>query len=174
MPPCQPLKQGNHIMMTRNLHRTKKYELLIGHIQYFVLQSVRVCTNLIHPVEAVGLNQGKSVTPGCDVSRKVSVIVQDWIMSMWKKSSFITSVAASSTGELLVVMSQGVTYTQQAYRCAHTFPYAWVRRKWKAGFRVTSMCCTPWSQCWAVVMSKGTAFELQVCLKVLIFWCVLY
>lgn len=41
-----------------------------------------------------------------------------------------------------------------------TFPFEWIKKKWKEGFHVTSIA-TAGSQ-WAVVMSRGTSYLNQV------------
>jgi len=88
-------------------------------------------------------------------------LTQDWIQGQWAAQRFITSLAVSPSGELLVVTSQGTRYSAQLYRCSHTFPSAWIARKWRQGFHVTALACAPWSQAWAVVMSAGAPFGQQ-------------
>lgn len=60
----------------------------------------------------------------------------------------------------LVVMSKGTKYTQQSYKISDSFPFEWIKKKWKEAFHVTAMA-TSGSQ-WAVVMSRGAGFIDQV------------
>ena len=39
----------------------------------------------------------------------------------------------------LVVMSKGTSYAQQSYKISESFPYEWIKRKWREGFFITSM-----------------------------------
>lgn len=80
-------------------------------------------------------------------------------MEQWEKGSYITSVAGSLGGASMVVMSKGTRYTQQSYKVSDSFPYEWIKKKWKEGFYVTSMATS--TSTWAVVMSKGSGFVSQ-------------
>ena len=39
----------------------------------------------------------------------------------------------------LVVMSKGTKYTQQSYKVSDSFPYEWIKKKWREAFHVTAM-----------------------------------
>ena len=53
----------------------------------------------------------------------------------------------------LVVMSKGTKYTQQSYKVSDSFPYEWIKKKWREAFHVTAMAtsstqvCTVWAGC---------------------------
>ncbi|WVZ62067.1 hypothetical protein U9M48_011855 [Paspalum notatum var. saurae] len=85
---------------------------------------------------------------------------KDWIMEQWEKSYYITSIAGSTNGSSLVVMSKGTPYTQQSYKVSESFPYKWINKKWKEGFHVTSMATA--GNRWGVVMSRNSGFSHQV------------
>ncbi|XP_041004881.1 casein kinase 1-like protein HD16 isoform X1 [Juglans microcarpa x Juglans regia] len=85
---------------------------------------------------------------------------KEWIMEQWDKNYYITSVAGASNGSALVVMSQGVPYTQQSYKVSDVFPFKWINKKWKEGFSVTSM--TTAGVKWGIVMSRNTGYANQV------------
>ena len=60
-------------------------------------------------------------------------------------------------------MSKGTKFTQQSYKVADTFPFEWIKKKWKEGFHITSLATgggekTPQ---WAVVMSRSAGFSDQ-------------
>lgn len=61
----------------------------------------------------------------------------------------------------LVVMSKGTKFTQQSYKVSDSFPFEWIKKKWREAFHVTAMA-TSGTQ-WAVVMSRGAGFLDQVC-----------
>jgi hypothetical protein len=44
-------------------------------------------------------------------------------------------------------------------KVSDSFPYEWIKKKWKEGFFVTSLATS--SQQWAVVMSRNTGFVEQ-------------
>lgn len=81
-------------------------------------------------------------------------------MEQWEKNYYITSLAGSSNGSALVVMSKGTTYTQQSYKVSDVFPFKWINKKWKEGFFVTSMA-TAGSR-WGIVMSRDASYSNQV------------
>ncbi|KAL5572678.1 hypothetical protein UlMin_022275 [Ulmus minor] len=85
---------------------------------------------------------------------------KDWIMEQWDKNFYITSVAGALNGNSLVVMSQGVPFTQQSYKVSDVFPFKWINKKWKEGFFVTSM--TTAGSKWGVVMSRNAGYSKQV------------
>ncbi|KAG2718501.1 hypothetical protein I3843_03G216000 [Carya illinoinensis] len=85
---------------------------------------------------------------------------KEWIMEQWDKNYYITSVAGAINGSALVVMSQGVPYTQQSYKVSDVFPFKWINKKWKEGFSVTSM--TTAGVKWGIVMSRNTGYANQV------------
>jgi hypothetical protein len=60
----------------------------------------------------------------------------------------------------LVVMSKGTKFTQQSYKVSDSFPFEWIKKKWREAFHVTAMA-TSGTQ-WAVVMSRGAGFLDQV------------
>ena len=73
------------------------------------------------------------------------------------------SHAGSSDHSSLVVMSKGTKFTQQSYKVADTFPFEWIKKKWKEGFHITGLATgggekTPQ---WAVVMSRAAGFSDQ-------------
>ncbi|GMH42236.1 hypothetical protein BSKO_10155 [Bryopsis sp. KO-2023] len=81
---------------------------------------------------------------------------KDWIMGKWEDGYYITSMAGSTSGASLVVMSRNTSYSQQSYKVSDSFPFKWINKKWKEGFYVTSMA-TSFAR-WAVVMSRGAAY----------------
>ncbi|KAF4365444.1 hypothetical protein F8388_012809 [Cannabis sativa] len=85
---------------------------------------------------------------------------KEWIVEQWEKNYYITAVAGASNGSALVVMSQGVPYTQQSYKVSDVFPFKWINRKWKEGFSVT--CMTTAGSKWGIVMSRNAGFSNQV------------
>jgi hypothetical protein len=64
---------------------------------------------------------------------------KEWILEQWDDGYYITSLAGSTTGSALVIMSKGTPYTQQSYKVSDSFPFKWINKKWKEGFYVTSM-----------------------------------
>jgi serine/threonine protein kinase len=74
---------------------------------------------------------------------------KEWILEQWDDGYYITSLAGSTTGSALVIMSKGTPYTQQSYKVSDSFPFKWINKKWKEGFYVTSMatCGTRWAIC---------------------------
>ena len=58
-------------------------------------------------------------------------------------------MAAGSTNmQALVVMSKGTKFTQQSYKVSDSFPYEWIKKKWKESFSITAMATAggvPWS-----------------------------
>lgn len=85
---------------------------------------------------------------------------KEWIMDQWDKNYYITSVAGACNGSALVVMSQGVPYTQQSYKVSDVFPFKWINKKWKEGFFVT--CMTTAGSKWGIVMSRNAGYSSQV------------
>ena len=67
------------------------------------------------------------------------VMPKDWIVARWEEKYFITALASSGAGGLIVVMSRGTPYTQQSYSVRTTFPMSWVVMKWGDGFRITEV-----------------------------------
>ncbi|CAJ1977769.1 unnamed protein product [Sphenostylis stenocarpa] len=84
---------------------------------------------------------------------------KEWIMEQWDNSYYITSIAGTSNGSSLVVMSTGTQYTQQSYKVSESFPFKWINKKWREGFHVTSMA-TAGSR-WGVVMSRNSDYLKQ-------------
>ncbi|CAG9463936.1 unnamed protein product [Pedinophyceae sp. YPF-701] len=90
-----------------------------------------------------------------------------WIMERWEEGYYITAVAGDQPGGVaasaghscMVVMSRGTRYTQQSYKISDTFPYEWIKKKWREGFHVTSMGTH--GATWAVVMSRNAGFYDQ-------------
>ncbi|KAA3471656.1 casein kinase I-like protein 2-like [Gossypium australe] len=89
-----------------------------------------------------------------------SFLHKEWIMDQWEKNYYISSIAGSSGGSSLVVMSKGTQYTQQSYKVSDSFPFKWINKKWREGFYVTSMATT--GSRWGVVMSRNAGFSDQV------------
>ncbi|KAL2329451.1 hypothetical protein Fmac_017032 [Flemingia macrophylla] len=85
---------------------------------------------------------------------------KEWIMEQWEKNYYITSIAGSTNGGSLVVMSKGTQYTQQSYKVSDSFPFKWINKKWREGFHVTSMATAGGR--WGVVMSRNAGFSDQV------------
>ncbi|KAB1209221.1 Casein kinase I [Morella rubra] len=85
---------------------------------------------------------------------------KEWITEQWDKSYYITSIAGACNGSSLVIMSQGVPYTQQSYKVSEVFPFKWISKKWKEGFSVTSMSTTGGK--WGIVMSQNSGYANQV------------
>ena len=54
---------------------------------------------------------------------------KEWIMEKWEEGYYITSVAGSSSGSSLVVMSKGTPYTQQSYKVSDSFPFKWINKR---------------------------------------------
>lgn len=74
-------------------------------------------------------------------------------------------IAGSDNFSSLVVMSKGTKWTQQSYKVDSTFPYEWIKKKWRENFHVTSIGTAgspATKQQWAVVMSRDTEFRHQV------------
>ncbi|PWZ30524.1 Casein kinase 1-like protein HD16 [Zea mays] len=89
----------------------------------------------------------------------VSDYTQDWIMEQWEKSYYITTIAGSSNGSSLVVMSKGLDLTFSCH-CSglhidlpfpHYFPVVeldflypseGIHRRWESGYRITSTAAT--------------------------------
>lgn len=57
-------------------------------------------------------------------------------------------------------MNSGTKYGQQCYDCSYSFPFDWIKEKWREGFYVTSMATNGME--WRVVMSQGAGFSDQV------------
>lgn len=36
-------------------------------------------------------------------------------------------------------MSKGTKFTQQSYKVSESFPFEWIKKKWREGFHVTAM-----------------------------------
>ena len=72
-------------------------------------------------------------------------------------------VAGASDFSSLVVMSKGTKFTQQSYKVADTFPFEWIKKKWKEGFHITSLATGGGEKNpqWAVVMSRSAGFQDQ-------------
>lgn len=51
-------------------------------------------------------------------------------------------------------MNSGTMYGQQCYDCSYSFPFDWIKEKWREGFYVTSMATIGIME-WGVVMSQG-------------------
>ncbi|GFY97079.1 protein kinase family protein [Actinidia rufa] len=85
---------------------------------------------------------------------------KEWIMEQWEKNYYISSIAGTTNGSSLVVMSKGTQYLQQSYKVSDSFPFKWINKKWKEGFYVTSMATS--GNRWGVVMSRGAGFLDQV------------
>ncbi|CAI0543232.1 unnamed protein product [Linum tenue] len=85
---------------------------------------------------------------------------KEWIMEQWDKNFYITSIAGTTNGSSLVVMSKGTAYTQQSYKVSDVFPFKWINKKWKEGFSVTSM--TTAGSKWGIVMSRNAGYPNQV------------
>ncbi len=47
---------------------------------------------------------------------------KEWILEQWDDGYYITSLAGSTTGSALVIMSKGTPYTQQSYKVSDSFP----------------------------------------------------
>ncbi|GMP94946.1 hypothetical protein CsSME_00044193 [Camellia sinensis var. sinensis] len=97
------------------------------------------------------------------------IYAQEWIMEQWEHKYYITAVAGASNGSSLVVMSKESSilvqsksplYSQQSYKVSNSFPFKWIRKKWREGFAVTAMATA--GSTWAIVMSRGTGFYNQV------------
>ncbi|CAN1120160.1 Casein kinase 1-like protein HD16 [Linum perenne] len=89
-----------------------------------------------------------------------SFLPKEWIMEQWDKNFYITSIAGTTNGSSLVVMSKGTAYTQQSYKVSDIFPFKWINKKWKEGFSVTSM--TTAGSKWGIVMSRNAGYLNQV------------
>jgi hypothetical protein len=64
----------------------------------------------------------------------------------------------------MVVMSKGTKWTQQSYKVDSSFPYEWIKKKWREQFHVTAMATAGKpgeKQQWAIVMSRDTEFGQQ-------------
>ncbi|CAN0901603.1 Casein kinase 1-like protein HD16 [Linum grandiflorum] len=85
---------------------------------------------------------------------------KEWIVEQWDKNFYITSIAGTTNGTSLVVMSKGTAYTQQSYKVSDAFPFKWINKKWKEGFSVTSM--TTAGNKWGIVMSRNAGYTNQV------------
>lgn len=84
---------------------------------------------------------------------------ESWIQAREAQGYHITSVAMVDA-ELLVVMDQGTPLGRQTTLLADgEFPFAWIRRQWEDGFRVTALAAGPSS--WAVVMTCATDIVTQ-------------
>lgn len=83
-------------------------------------------------------------------------------MEKWEEGYYITSVAGSDNMSSLVVMSKGTRFTQQSYKVSDSFPFEWIKKKWREGFFVTAMATA--NNQWAVIMSRTTGI-LQQCVE---------
>lgn len=81
-------------------------------------------------------------------------------MEQWEKNYYISALAGATNGSSLVVMSKGTSFTQQCYMVSDTFPFKWIKKKWKEGHFVTSMATA--GSTWAIVMSRGSNYSDQV------------
>ncbi|XP_044985281.1 casein kinase 1-like protein HD16 isoform X2 [Hordeum vulgare subsp. vulgare] len=85
---------------------------------------------------------------------------KDWIVEQWEKNFYVTAIAGATNGTSLVVMSKGTPYRQQSYKVSESFPYKWINKKWKEGFRVTCMGTS--GNRWGVVASTNAGYSYQV------------
>jgi len=89
----------------------------------------------------------------------LAFLPREWIKERWEEGYHITSMAGSSSGASLVVMSKGTPYTEQSYKVSDFFPFKWISKKWKEGFHVTCMATS--GTRWAVVVSRNAPFTEQ-------------
>ena len=59
---------------------------------------------------------------------------KEWILEQWDDGYYITSLAGSTTGSALVIMSKGTPYTQQSYKVSDSFPFKWINKNGRKGF----------------------------------------
>ena len=87
-----------------------------------------------------------------------------WHLELWVHRVHLEqltgfAVAAGSTNmQALVVMSKGTKFTQQSYKVSDSFPYEWIKKKWKESFSITAMATAggvPWS---ILVQPRYTSF----------------
>ncbi|XP_021278204.1 casein kinase 1-like protein HD16 isoform X2 [Herrania umbratica] len=147
-----PMKQRYHynVADARLAQHVEK-----GMADGLLISCVASCTNLWALIMDAGTgftHQVYELSP--------SFLHKEWIMDQWEKNYYISSIAGSSSGSSLVVMSKGTQYTQQSYKVSDSFPFKWINKKWREGFYVTSMA-TAGSR-WGVVMSRNAGFSDQV------------
>lgn len=83
------------------------------------------------------------------------------IKNNWNYDRYITSAAWTSNGWFMV-MSKGVTWTNQSYKLSSSWPESFIREKRGLGYYITSL--TARNSQWLVVMSQGTGYtDQQVC-----------
>jgi hypothetical protein len=51
----------------------------------------------------------------------------------------LAAIAGSTNMSSLVVMSKGTKFTQQSYKVSDSFPFEWIKKKWREAFHVTAM-----------------------------------
>ncbi|GAB4822654.1 hypothetical protein N2152v2_009700 [Parachlorella kessleri] len=88
-----------------------------------------------------------------------SSLPKEWISKQADKGFFITAIAGSAAKSWLVVMSKGTKLMQQRYKASDSFPWEWIKEKWRKKYHVTALA-TRGTQ-WAVVMSRGARYLNQ-------------
>ncbi|GAB2276960.1 Casein kinase 1-like protein hd16 [Dionaea muscipula] len=147
-----PMKQRYHYNVT-DARLAQHVER--GMADGLLISSVASCTNFW----ALIMDAGTGFTSQI-YELSTFFLHKEWIMEQWEKNYYISSVAGSSNGSSLVVMSKGTQYTQQSYKVSDSFPFKWINKKWKEGFHVTSM--TTAGTRWGIVMSRNAGFSGQV------------
>ncbi|OVA00852.1 Protein kinase domain [Macleaya cordata] len=148
----RPMKQRYHFNVSdsRLLHHLEK-----GRDDGLYISCVASAANLWALIMDAGTGFSAQVYELSD-----SFLHKDYIMRLWEKNFYISSLSGTANGNSLVVMSKGTSYTQQCYKVSDSFPFKWINKKWKEGFQVTSM--TTSGSRWGVVMSRNSGYSDQV------------
>lgn len=116
---------------------------------------------------------------GSDVGRSLVVMSKGkWKFIFQMVYNYFSSVLLISQPYILnslfffclltsLTLNIGTQYLQQSYKVSDSFPFKWIKKKWREGFYVTDMATS--GSRWAVVMSRGAGFSDQVCLGALMF-----
>jgi diacylglycerol kinase family enzyme len=82
----------------------------------------------------------------------------NFVNQQWQKNRYITSLAWGNRG-WVVVMSEGVNFSQQTYISANKFPQSEIEEYWHKGYYITALAYG--NAEWFIVMSKGVKFPNQ-------------
>jgi len=138
----KPMKQRYHYNVASDrlmVHVQKGYD------DGLFISTAACCTDLKAPW-AVIMDAGTGFHEQVFQLSPREFLPKQWIMARWEEGFYITAVAgmgspfvADQPPGALVVMSKGTSYAQQSYKISESFPYEWIKRKWREGFFITSM-----------------------------------
>ena len=78
--------------------------------------------------------------PCTDKMCSISVrLIGTWHCGIIEQLTGVHVAAGSTNMQALVVMSKGTKFTQQSYKVSDSFPYEWIKKKWKESFSITAM-----------------------------------